>query len=84
MGDAKVREELAAVIKRGEQAKDTLAKLDALDAVEQADHQEAFRERFQADSAFRHDVKQKNPELYLATWRAIGEQSLNKLNQGGR
>ena len=84
MSDNKVREELAAAIDRGKAAAATLAKLDALDAVEQADHQEAFRERFQNDSAFRHDVKQKNPELYLATWQAVGEQYLSKLNQSGR
>ena len=72
MSDEKVREELAAAIKRGEQAKDTLRKLDQLDAVEQESDVERFE---QMSSLERAEIRRKHPEHYMAMWEQVREKA---------
>ena len=72
MTDVKVREELEAAIKRGNQAKETLAKLDALDAVERASDVERFQK---LSSSERAEIRRKHPEHYQTMWEQVREKA---------
>lgn len=82
MTDVKVREELRAAIQRGKAAESTLAKLEALDAVEAT----ADVERFQKlSSTERAEIRRKHPEHYAKMWDQVRDKAEAELvSKGGR
>ncbi len=79
----KVREELEATIKRGEQAKSTLAKLQALDIVAETNDLEAFKRAVPGH----HTEWATDPNKaawYEGMMKRVVDEAIQKLTGGGR
>ena len=82
MSDPKVVQELQAAIERGRAAQSTLAKLEALDAVEATADAERFRK---LSSIERAEIRRKHPEHYAKMWDEVRQKAeADLVAKGGR